>query len=101
MPLTQDKTGRAWKITGTTTSATEIWDAAHPIWIDKIVWASVDTAGDDLLVVTGAGEDIIREKAIAGDSTNDINYEYPNLGSPFQGLTVTTMDSGILYIYVQ
>ena len=99
MSLTQDKTGTVWKITGTTTTATVIW--AGPVWIDMIRWQGVDAAGDDLLVVTGSGDTIVADKAYAGDATNDVNYEYTNLGSPVMGVTVTTLDSGTLFIHTK
>lgn len=102
MPLTQtDKDTKIWQIDGWTAVDVEVWPEDNPVWIKKIVWRNVQAAGDKLNVRSGRGEDIILETADAGSTGDTASYEYTDFNSPYQGLTISDMDSGRLYIYIE
>lgn len=97
MPLTQDKTSRIFKITGTTVTATTIWTG--PIWVTKISWRGPTTANDDLDIVDSLGGIVVDYDAVATGDAGDVDFM--DFGNPLPGLIVNTMDSGTLYIHTK
>lgn len=108
MALTQDKTGKVWKITGTTASPGE---QVHegPIWIKKIVWQEPGTAADDLTINEGflasgskpayGGDTIVDYNVVAAGT--GIDYTFVDFNNPYNGLVIDTMDSGTVWIHVE
>jgi hypothetical protein len=71
----------------------------HPTHVFRMVWTPT-TAGDDILVEDNGGSDLWAYKAIAADSNQAIAYER-EFNSQVNGITVTTIDHGTLYIYIR
>lgn len=67
--------------------------------IAKIRWIGVDAAGDDLVVQHADGTYLWTAKALAGDATNDIDYELPVDNFDAEGLKLTTLDSGKVEVW--
>ena len=65
------------------------------IGVNFLLWhAKAAVAGDDLLVKDAAGNEIWADTADAANYKN-----FCPLKNKVNGITVTTMDSGVLYIY--
>jgi len=65
----------------------------------RMVWTPT-TDGDDILVESNDGSNLWSYKAIAGDTNEQIAYER-EFDCLVNGITVTTIDHGTLYIYVR
>ena len=85
-------TGNPWVLD----TAAEI--TTHPTKIKRMIW-SPTTAGDDLLVVDNAGNTIFKLKALAADTNQGIEYERV-LEHSVNGVTITTIDHGTLYVHL-
>ena len=83
-----------------TTGATK----AGMVIIQAIIWVSSEGAGldiaidDDFLLSDGNGNKIAGKRAkTAGD---DLHISFPN-GFQANGITLTTMDGGVCYLYLK
>jgi len=70
-----------------------------PFRCKLMVWTPT-TTGDDILLVDNGGNTLWSYKAIAGDSNQSIPYELP-IDGVVNGLTITTIDHGTLYVYIR
>lgn len=59
------------------------------------IWSNVGTSGDDLLVKDRSGNIVL---SLKGSANQPVNIMFGKHIS-FQGLTVVTIDSGILHIF--
>jgi hypothetical protein len=71
----------------------------NPLYVHKMWWKPA-AAGDDILIEDAGGNDIWKYKAIAGDTNLNIPYEWPGQPGILNGIVVTTLDSGELYIQI-
>ena len=72
--------------------------ATVPTKVLRMVWTPT-TDGDDLLVVDNSGGTVWSLKAIAADTNEGIEYT-KELDCSINGITLTTIDNGTLYVYV-
>jgi hypothetical protein len=89
-------------ITGTNDTVTWLTSAADTIsgdlYIEKVVWSGIGTGGDDLkLMDASSNEQIFLGKAGQYD-TIELTFDGPR-GRHFNGVKVTTIDSGQVGIY--
>jgi len=84
-------TGNPWVID----TAAEI--TTNPVKVKRMIW-SPTTGGDDLLVVDNGGNTLFKLKALAADTNQGIEYERV-FESSVNGITITTIDHGTLYIH--
>lgn len=92
MPLTIVDTRSPIKVTGTTSSDTEIWDA--DIFIKFLYWYKPTTIGHLLALKDGSGDDIIPLRCEVADGS-----QFIPIFTKFKGIHIDDMDSGVLYIY--
>ena len=90
--MANDITGNPW-ILDTAGSVT-----TSPFKCQYLKWTPT-TDGDDLLIVDNAGNTVWSLKAIAADSNQGIDYKEPIEGV-INGLSITTIDNGTLYVYL-
>lgn len=83
-------TGNPWVLDTAATITTT------PIRVRRIRWTPT-TDGDDLLLKDNGGNTIWSLKAIAADTNQGISYTL-ELGGSLNGLVITTMDHGTLYV---
>lgn len=83
-------TGNPWILD----TAAEI--TRNPVHVRRLRWTPT-TDGDDLLVVDNGGNTIWSIKAIAADSNQGIGYTL-EWGGSLNGITITTIDHGTLYV---
>jgi hypothetical protein len=69
------------------------------VYITKMVYTPT-TDGDDLSVTAKDGSNIWLFKAIAGDSSQQIEY-VKDIDDYVNGFTLTTIDNGTLYVHVR
>jgi hypothetical protein len=86
-------TGNPW----TLSTAEEI--TTKPLFVNRMVWTPT-TDGDDLLVVDNSGATLWSLKAIAADTNQGISYERV-FESSVNGITITTIDHGTLYVHIR
>lgn len=91
--MSKDITGNPWILD----AAEEI--VTRPVYVKRMVWTPT-TDGDDLLIVDHAGGTVWTLKAIAADSNQGIEYEKVIDGT-VNGMTITTIDNGTVYVYVR
>jgi hypothetical protein len=89
--MANDTTGNPWKCD------TAELVTANPVYVRRIKWLP-NAEGDDILIEDNAGHDIWSLKAIAVGS--DIPYWIEIEGS-CNGITITTLDGGTVWIYVR
>jgi hypothetical protein len=89
--MTDVTTGNPWKLDSTGAKTT------NPTYVYKFVWTPT-TDGDDISVTDNGGNEIWAYKAIAGDSNQAIEYE-KLIENSVNGITVTTIDNGTLWVY--
>ena len=90
--MANDITGNPW-ILDTAESVT-----TNPFRCKYIEWTP-EADGDDLLLVDNAGNTIWTRKAIAGDANQGIS-EDKRIDGTLNGLSITTIDSGTVYVYL-
>jgi hypothetical protein len=90
--MANDITGNPWILI----TAEEITD--KPFRCKYLEWTPT-TSGDDLLVVDNAGNTIWTRKTIAADSNQGISEE-KRIDGVLNGMTITTIDHGTLYVYL-
>ena len=66
--------------------------------IYAIRWVKPTTDGDDLLISDTAGNEIFAEAAIANVGASIV---FARKAFPVEGLVLTTLDSGTVYIYLE
>jgi hypothetical protein len=71
---------------------------AYPLRVRKMEWFPT-TTGDDLLIVDNGGNTVWSLKAIAADTNEGIGYHGPE-DTVINGIIVSTIDNGTLYIFV-
>ena len=71
---------------------------ARPTRVNYMTWTP-EADGDDILVKDGGGNTIWTLKAIAADSNQGIEYE-KRFETSVNGITITTIDSGTLYVHI-
>lgn len=71
----------------------------NPTYVYRMVWTPT-TDGDDLLVVDNGGNTLWSLKAVAADSNQGIEYERV-FETSVNGIIVSTIDNGSLYVYVK
>lgn len=71
----------------------------HPTHVFRMIWTPT-TAGDDILVEDNGGANLWAYKALAADANEGIEYER-ELDCQVNGITVTTIDNGTLYIFIR
>lgn len=100
MAITSATTANPYKITGTTATTTSV--TTNIVWIQKIVWDGVTTAGHILSLSDKAGNTLYTATADAPGSSGKVRYsdEWP-LGLPVSGIQCDDMDSGTLFIYLK
>lgn len=86
-------TGNPW------TCETAAAVTTKPLFVNRMVWAP-EADGDDILVVDNSGATLWSLKAIAADSNKGITYERI-FESSINGITITTIDSGTLYVHIR
>ena len=86
-------TGNPW----TCETAAEV--TARPTYVHRMIWAPT-TDGHDILVVDNSGATLWSLKAIAADSNKGITYERV-FESSLNGITITTIDGGTLYVHIR
>ena len=91
--MANDLTGNPLKID----TAAEI--TTNPTHVFRMIWTPT-TTGDDILVEDNAGNDLWAYKAVAGDSNQAIEYKR-EFDCQVNGITVTTIDNGTLYIFIR
>ena len=69
--------------------------------IHRMRWIGVDATADDLVVQHADGSYLWTAKALAGDATNDIDYDMPVTHFRAFGLKLTTLDSGKLEVWYE
>jgi len=69
------------------------------VFVKRMVWTPT-TDGDDILVESNDGSNLWSYKAVAGDASEQIAYSR-EFDCNVNGITVTTIDNGTLYIYVR
>ena len=88
-----DTTGNPWRFDNADTGVI----TTRPFKVKKFVWTPT-TDGDDILLTDNSGHYLWNYKAVAGTSNQDIPYQMVIDGS-INGLTITTLDNGTLYVY--
>lgn len=93
--MANSSTGNPWKLDTAATIKT------GPVKILAMEWRATAT-GDDLLVSDNAGNEIWSEKAIAGDSSEQIPLQWPlnGKGLSCSGFVLTTIDAGTLRVWI-
>lgn len=91
--MANDTTGNPWKIDSTGVLTTSI------VHVNRMKWTPV-TSGDDILVVDNGSSETWSLKAIAGDTDQQIEY-WLEIDNQVNGVNVSTIDSGTLYIYIR
>ena len=91
--MSNDLTGNPLKVD----TAAEI--TTNPTFVHRMIWTPT-TAGDDILVEDNGGSDLWAYKALAGDADQAIEYDR-DFNMQVNGITVTTIDNGTLYIYIR
>jgi hypothetical protein len=86
-------TGNVWKCD---TAASLI---TTPLRVSKFVWTPA-ASGDDISVLDNGGNEIWTYKAIAGDTTQNIPYDFMIDGS-LNGINLSTLDSGTFWVYLK
>jgi len=71
----------------------------YPTKVKFMRWTPT-TTGDDLLVVDNAGNTIWTYKALAADANQGITFDLTLDGAVCNGIVVSTIDNGTLYIYL-
>jgi hypothetical protein len=95
--MANDITGNPWKLDTAAVIQTT------PVKVKAMEWRPVTAAGDDLSVTDNAGHEIWTEKALAVDANGQISYVWPcnaGGGNSCNGFEVTTIDSGILRVWL-
>ena len=72
---------------------------ARPTYVSRMYYTPT-TDGDVLLVVDKSGATLWSMKAIAADSDQGIEYEKV-FESSINGITITTIDNGTLYVNIR
>jgi hypothetical protein len=88
-----DTTGNPWRFDNADTGVI----TTRPFRVKKFYWTPT-TDGDDILLVDNSGHILWSLKAIAATTNEEIPYEMEVNGS-INGLTITTLDNGTLYVY--
>lgn len=84
-------TGNPWVLTEESVVTT------NPTRVARMVWTPT-TDGDDLSVTDNGGNVLWSMKALAADTNEGIEYERV-FDCSVNGITVTTLDNGHLWIY--
>jgi hypothetical protein len=72
----------------------------YPLRITKMVWAEPVTSGDDLTVSDSDGNVIWDVNATGVGTGTYYEINFPEKGLYIPGLTLTTIDSGQLRVYL-
>jgi hypothetical protein len=88
-----DTTGNPWRFDNADTGVI----TTSPFKVKKFVWTPT-TDGDDILLTDNSGHYLWSLKAVAATTDQEISYEMEIDGS-INGLTITTLDNGTLYVY--
>jgi hypothetical protein len=88
-----DTTGNPWRFDSADTGVI----TTNPLKVKKFVWTP-EADADDILITDNSGHYLWSLKAIAATANQEIPYEMVIEGS-INGLTITTLDSGTLYVY--
>jgi len=94
MTLTADTNCTPIRITGTTSTDTQIIPKGQLIYVKYVYWYNPTTTGHLCHLTDGSGKSIIKMRA----ETDGDTQMWP-LGIKFDGLRIDDMDSGTLYIY--
>ena len=89
--MTDVTTGNPWKLDSTGAKTTA------PTYVKRMVYTPT-TTGDDLSVTDNGGNELWAFKAIAATSDEEIEY-VREFECSVNGITVTTIDNGHLWIY--
>ena len=92
--MANDIGGNPWVID--TASATALLETG--VWIERIKWNEPSTTGHQAILKDTSDRVIWTYRALAAG--NGIAYE-ADLGGNYDGLKVTTLGSGTLYIYIK
>ena len=95
--MAKDITGNPWILDTAEVIVTT------PLRVKAMEWRPETAAGDDLSVTDNGGSEVWTEKAIAVDASGMIAYLWAaGMGDPVtvNGLTVATIDSGTLRVWV-
>jgi hypothetical protein len=87
------KTGNPWIVTSADTTV-----HTSPVRVNYFKWTP-EASGDDILVKDNGGNTLWDLKALAGSSDQNISVSL-NLNCSVNGINVTTIDSGTLYIHL-
>ena len=91
--MANDTTGNPWALDTAGVIQT------RPVTIKSMTWNSPTTDTHTCIVQDNAGHKIWTETALAGGT--GINYEWNKQDITFAGFDLNTIDSGILYVYVE
>lgn len=69
-----------------------------PVYVKKLLWSTPTTVGDHLVVSDAAGNVVWDETCAVAKQTSQVDFIPP---LKVLGLTVTTMDHGTLYTYLE
>ena len=90
--MANSTTGNPWVLDETGAAST------RPTRINYMEWTPT-TDGDDLLVVDNGGNTLWSLKAIAADTNEGIAYT-KQFDTSVNGVTITTIDHGTLYVHI-
>lgn len=85
--------GTVWKIDTSGVITT------NQVFVHRFVWTPTGD-GDDILIVDNGSNELWRRKALAGDASEQIEVDR-EFGEIANGINVSTLDSGTLYIHVR
>ena len=94
MALTYDGNKNPVKITGTTAASVEIFD--EKVFVRHIYWFDPSTAAHLCTITQSNGDPLIEIRAEV-----DHTSQFYTLDMYVDGLAVSDMDSGTLYIYIR
>lgn len=94
MALTFDGNTNPVKITGDTAASVTIFD--EKVFVRHLYWYDPSTANDKIVLTDLNGNEIFDFRAEVDDQS-----QFYTLDMYFDGLAVTDMDSGTLFIYIR
>ena len=89
--MANDTTGKVWALDTAGAARTE------PFFCEAMWWEA-SAADDDLLVDDLGGNTVWKQRGIAGDANASFIYVWHGTPGIINGLTITTIDGGTLYV---
>jgi hypothetical protein len=89
--MANDITGKVWALDSAGSPHT------NPFFCESMWWEA-SAADDDLLVVDNGGQTLWKQRAVAGDANASFVYNWEGTPGILNGITITTIDGGTLYV---